>query len=285
VSSVAKPSTLDSFLQKAYKHGMVLSGKVAVITGSSMGIGEAIAKVFADEGASVAVLSRDAARAESARQRIGYGERTLALSCDVRNREEIDRVLGLALHHFQHVDIWVNNAGHGLLDSVTHADPAACRETFDTNFFGALQAMQAVIPVMKQQGGGTIINISSVAGHVPLPFHAIYSATKFAMNALGKAARVELKKSGIHVLTVCPGYVRTDFGANALRGGEQKQVRPGSVRGIAADRVARAVLRGYLKRKREVVVPWTMRPVIELYQLFPGLVEWGMTNMITRRQD
>jgi short-subunit dehydrogenase len=285
VSSVAKPSTLDSFLQKAYKHGMVLSGKVAVITGSSMGIGEAIAKVFADEGASVAVLSRDAARAESARQRIGYGERTLALSCDVRNREEIDRVLGLALHHFQHVDIWVNNAGHGLLDSVTHADPAACRETFDTNFFGALQAMQAVIPVMKQQGGGTIINISSVAGHVPLPFHAIYSATKFAMNALGKAARVELKKSGIHVLTVCPGYVRTDFGANALRGGEQKQVRPGSVRGIAADRVARAVLRGYLKRKREVVVPWTMRPVIKLYQLFPGLVEWGMTNMITRRQD
>jgi short-subunit dehydrogenase len=194
-------------------------------------------------------------------------------------------VLGLALHHFQHVDIWVNNAGHGLLDSVTHADPAACRETFDTNFFGALQAMQAVIPVMKQQGGGTIINISSVAGHVPLPFHAIYSATKFAMNALGKAARVELKKSGIHVLTVCPGYVRTDFGANALRGGEQKQVRPGSVRGIAADRVARAVLRGYLKRKREVVVPWTMRPVIKLYQLFPGLVEWGMTNMITRRQD
>ena len=107
---------------------MVLSGKVAVITGSSMGIGEAIAKVFADEGASVAVLSRDAARAESARQRIGYGERTLALSCDVRNREEIDRVLGLALHHFQHVDIWVNNAGHGLLDSVTHADPAACRD-------------------------------------------------------------------------------------------------------------------------------------------------------------
>ncbi len=90
---------------------MTLSGKVAVITGSSMGIGEAIAKLFADEGASVVVLSRDAARAESARQRIGHADRTLALSCDVRNREEIDRVLGLALHHFQHIDIWVNNAG------------------------------------------------------------------------------------------------------------------------------------------------------------------------------
>jgi short-subunit dehydrogenase len=264
---------------------MTLSGKVAVITGSSMGIGEAIAKLFADEGASGVVLSRDAARDEAARQRIGQPDRMLALSCDVRNREEIDRVLGLALHHFQRVDIWVNNAGHGLLDSVSHAAPAAYRETFDTNFFGALQAMQAVIPVMEQQGGGTIINISSVAGHVPLPFHAIYSATKFAMNALGKAAGVELKKSGIHVLTVCPGYVRTDFGANALQGEEQKQVRPGSVRGISAARVARAVLRGYIKQKREVVVPWTMQPVIKLYQLFPGLVEWGMSKMVTRRQD
>jgi short-subunit dehydrogenase len=264
---------------------MMLSGKVAVITGSSMGIGEAIAKLFADEGASVVLLSRDAARAESARQRIGHADRTLALACDVRNREEIDRVLGLTLHHFQRIDIWVNNAGHGLLDSVAHATAAGYRETFDTNFFGALQAMQAVIPVMKQQGEGAIINISSVAGHVPLPFHAIYSATKFAMNALGKAARVELKKSGLYVLTVCPGYVRTDFGANALRGEDQKQVRPGSVRGISADRVARAVLRGYIQKKREVVVPWTMHPVIKLYQLFPGLVEWGMSRMVTRRED
>ncbi|MFZ0286823.1 MAG: SDR family NAD(P)-dependent oxidoreductase [Terriglobales bacterium] len=264
---------------------MTLSGKVAVITGSSMGIGEAIAKLFADEGASVVVLSRDAARAEAARQRIGHTDRSLALSCDVRNREEIDRVLGLVLHHFHRVDIWVNNAGHGLLDSVAHAEPAAYRETFDTNFFGALQSMQAVVPVMKQQGGGTIINISSVAGHIPLPFHAIYSATKFAMNAIGKAARIELKTSGVHVLTVCPGYVRTDFGSNALRGGDQKQVRPGSVRGISADRVAKAVLRGHLKRKTEVVVPWTMHPVIKLYQLFPGVIEWGMAKMVAGRKD
>src|SRR5579863_1780662 len=271
--------------RKHTSNEMTLSGKVAVVTGSSMGIGEAIARLFADEGASVVLLSRDAARAESARQRIGHADRTLALSCDVRNHEEIDRVVGLTLHHFQRIDVWVNNAGQGLLDSVSLADPAAIRETFDTNFFGALQAMQAVIPVMKQQGGGTIVNISSVAGHIPLPFHAIYSATKFAMNALSKAARVELKKSGIQVLTVCPGYVRTAFGANALRGGEQEQVRPRSARGITPERVARAVLQGYLGKKREVVVPWTMGPVIKLYQLFPGLVEWGMSNLITRRQD
>jgi short-subunit dehydrogenase len=263
---------------------MQLSGKIVVITGASMGIGEAIAKIFAEQGASVVLLSRDAERSEAARGRIGHLERTLGLACDVRNREEIDRVVGLTLHHFQRIDVWINNAGHGILDSVANVDMAACRETFETNLFGALESMQAVIPVMMQQGSGTIINVSSVAGHLPLPFHAVYSATKFAMNAIGKGARIELKSSGINVMTVCPGYVRTEFGANAIKGQEQKQVRPSQARGISAERVAKAVLRGYLKQKREVVVPWTMLPVIKIYQLFPGLVEWSMVKMVRKRE-
>lgn len=258
---------------------MELAGKIVVVTGASLGIGEAIAKIFADHGASVVMLSRDAGRAEAARGRLGRVERTLALACDVRHREEIDRAIGLTLHHFQRIDVWVNNAGHGLLDSVSQMDMAACREMFDTNFFGAVMGMQAVIPVMRQQGGGTIINISSVAGHIPIPFHAAYSATKFALNAMGKAAGVELKKDGIHVLTVCPGYVRTAFGENAIQGNELKRVRPGSVRGITAERVARATLRGYLKRKREVIVPWTMYVPVKIYQHFPGFVEWAMGRM------
>jgi len=188
-------------------------------------------------------------------------------------------VLGLTLHHFKRVDVWINNAGHGLLDSVAQTEMQACHELFETNFFGAMSAMQAVIPVMRQQGGGAIINVSSVAGHIPLPFHASYSATKFALNAIGKAAGVELKKDGIHVLTVCPGYVRTAFSENAVRGNELKKVRPDSVRGISAERVARATLHGYLKQKREVIVPWTMHVPVKLYQLFPALVEWSMGRM------
>jgi short-subunit dehydrogenase len=96
------------------------------------------------------------------------------------------------------------------------------------------------------------------------------------MNAVGKGARIELKQFGINVLTVCPGYVRTDFGVNAIKGREAKQIRPESVRGISAERVARAVLHGYFKKKREVIVPWTMQPVVKIYQLLPGLVEWAM---------
>src|ERR1700676_4291303 len=258
---------------------MELTGKIVVVTGASMGIGEAIAKIFADRGASVVMLSRDAGRVEAARERVGNSERTLAMACDVRHREEVDRAIGLTMHHFQKIDVWVNNAGHGLLDSVAQMEMAACREMFETNLFGAVAAMQAVIPVMRGQGAGTIINISSVAGHLPVPFHAAYSATKFALNARGKAAGVELKKDGIHVLTVCPGYVRTGFSENAVRGNELKRVRPGSVRGISAERVARATLRGYLKQKREVVVPWTMEGRVKLYQLFPAVVERAMGRM------
>ncbi len=252
-------------------------GKIVVVMGASMGIGEAIAKIFADHGASVVMLSRDAGRVEAARSRVGHDEQTLAMACDVRHREDVDRVLGLTLHHFKRVDVWVNNAGHGLLDSVAQMDMAACREMFDTNLFGAIGAMQAVIPVMRQQGAGAIINISSVAGHIPVPFHGAYSATKFALNAIGKAASVELKKDGIHVLTVCPGRVHTPFSENAVRGNDVRRVGP--MRGISAERVAQATLRGYVKEQREVIVPWTMHLPVKIYQLFPGLVEWAMGRM------
>jgi short-subunit dehydrogenase len=261
---------------------MDLSGKVAVVTGASMGIGEAIAKLFVQKGANVVFLSRDTARAEAARARAGHTDRTIALSCDIRNREEIDKVINLTVHSFHRIDIWVNNAGKGINDASYQADMASVRDVFNLNFFGALEAMQAVVPIMKQQGEGTIINVSSVAGHIPLPFHGIYSGTKFALNAVGKASRVELTQAGINVLTVCPGYVRTNFGANLVRGSETKTVRPQQTRGISPERVARATLHGYLKQKREVVVPWTMHPVIKLYQLFPGVVEWAMLKMIRK---
>ncbi len=130
---------------------MELSGKVAVITGASMGIGEAIAKLFANQGAQVVMLSRDAVRAEAARGRIGHPEQTLALACDVRHREEIDRVVGLTMHHFKRIDIWVNNAGHGLLDSIASVKMSDFRELFETNLFGTVDGMQAVIPIMKQR--------------------------------------------------------------------------------------------------------------------------------------
>ena len=127
-----------------------------------------------NRGASAVLLSRDASRAEAARHRIGHTDRTLAMACDVRNREEIDRAVALTLHHFDRVDIWVNNAGVGIRDSVAEMEMSACRELFETNFFGAIDCLQAVVPAMREAGGGAIINISSVAGHIPVPFMSPY---------------------------------------------------------------------------------------------------------------
>ncbi|MGC2246136.1 MAG: SDR family NAD(P)-dependent oxidoreductase [Terriglobales bacterium] len=260
---------------------MEMKGKVLVVTGASMGIGEAIAKVFAHDGATVVLLSRDVARADEARHRIGHTDRTLALACDVRNPAEVERALAQTIETFGRVDVWVSNAGIGIRDFVAEMDMAACRELFETNFFGAVACLQAVVPPMRKTGGGTIINISSVAGHVPVPYMGAYSATKFALNAIGKAARLELKRDNINVLTVCPGYVQTNFGTHLVTS-KVGNVRPQSVKGISAERVARATYDGYRQQRREVIVPWTMIPIVKLYQLLPGLVEWGMGRMMKK---
>jgi short-subunit dehydrogenase len=160
-------------------------------------------------------------------------------------------------------------------------DMAACREMFETNFFGAIKGMQAAIPVMVRQGSGTVINISSVAGHIPLPMGAAYSATKFAMNAIGKAARMELVGTGVHVLTVCPGFVKTNFPANVVCGRSELRLN-NPIQGITAERVAQSVLLGYLKNKREVVVPGHDRIFIKLYQLWPWGVEYFLSRMVKR---
>jgi short-subunit dehydrogenase len=110
---------------------------------------------------------------------------------------------------------------------------------------------------------------------------SIYCASKFAMNAIGKGARLELKRDHINVLTVCPGYVSTGFGEH-LVSNRAANVRPQSVRGVTAERVAKATYRGYRAGKREVIVPWTMIPVIKLYQFFPALVEWGMEKAMLK---
>src|SRR6185369_7210238 len=115
---------------------MRLNGKVAVVTGASMGIGEAIARLFAEEGATVVLSSRDLDRVEAARQRIGNLERTAALACDVSDPKQVAKLVQDTLSRFGRIDIWVNNAGFGVVDALQHMDMDACRRMFDTNLFG-----------------------------------------------------------------------------------------------------------------------------------------------------
>lgn len=261
---------------------MKLQGQVAVITGGSMGIGEAIGNLFVQEGAHVVLCSRDAARCEEARRRIGQLERTSAVACDVRDRASIDALVSAVLARHGRIDLWINNAGYGLLDATETLDLNAAREMFDTNLWGAVQCMQAVIPVMKQQRSGVIANISSGAGYVGVPYMPAYCASKHALNAFSHASRLELESHGISVVSICPGYVQTAFGANAVKGSESRRVGGSTRHGITVERVARAVLKGCLKKSREVAVPWHYRPIFMLYNIWPGLIEFGLRRSVRK---
>jgi short-subunit dehydrogenase len=252
---------------------MKLEGKVAVITGASMGIGEAIAKLFLQEGAKVVLCSRDLARTKAAEQRIGGGANTLSVACDVSRRDQVDALVQSAVAKFGRIDIFVNNAGFGLNDAVAEMDMAEFRKMFDTNLFGAVECMQAVVPIMRRQGGGDIVNISSVSGHIATPYMSGYAATKHAMNAIGKAGRMELLRHNINVLTVCPGYIATDFVKNMVKGKHSERVGSSVKYAVTPDVVADATLQGLLKRKREVIVPKFYQMVIRMYQAAPGVVE------------
>jgi len=264
---------------------MKLSGKVAVITGASMGIGEEIAKLFAREGAKLVLCSRDLSRVEAARQRIAAsdnsaGNNSISVACDVSRRDQVDALMNAAMTKFGRIDILVNNAGFGLNDSLAELDMAHCRQLFETNLFGAMECMQAVIPIMKRQGGGDIVNISSVSGHIATPYMSVYAASKHGMQAVGRAVRMELKKHNINVVTVSPGYIATDFASNMLKGQSGQRVAGSAKYGARPEVVAQATLRAVLKRKREVVVPWFYRIAIKLYENFPGLVERGIRRRL-----
>ena len=253
---------------------MKLQNKVAVITGASMGIGEAIAKLFLQEGAKLVLCARDQARVEAAAQRIGSGDgNVLCITCDVSRRDQVEALMQTALQKFGRIDILVNNAGFGLNDSIEKIDTRELRRMFDTNFFGALDCMQAAIPIMRQQGGGDIVNISSVSGHIATPYMGGYAATKHAMQAIGMAARMELKRHNINVVTVCPGYIKTDFAQNMIKGSQPQRMGGSARRGATADLVARDTLKALLKRKRQAVTPWFYWIAIKLYENAPQFVE------------
>ncbi len=261
---------------------MSISGKVVVVTGASMGIGEAIVHRFLREGASVVLASRDPERIEAARQRTGQPERTLAVACDVTARPQVEALLAASVERFGRIDIWVNNAGFGLIDSVGRMDMAACRRMFDTNLFGAIECMQVITPLFKQQRSGAIINISSMAGIVTVPYMSAYGATKHALNCISRGARLELAPYGVHVNTVCPGYVQTDFNTRAVWGTESMRVAGGRKRGVTPERVANAVWTAYKGNRCEVVVPWSGNLLVGLYRVFPAVFNWGLLKMLRR---
>ena len=192
------------------------AGKIVVITGGSRGLGLALARQLADKGASIALLARDQAELDrAARDIASLGAPVLALPCDVRDEAAVASAIGQIVADWGRVDVLVNNAGIiqvGPLDHMTTGDFA---NALATHFWGPLYATLAVLPHMRRQGGGRIVNISSIGGKVAVPHLLPYSASKFALVGLSDGLRAELSADKIKVTTVTPGLMRTGSHYNA----------------------------------------------------------------------
>jgi short-subunit dehydrogenase len=193
-----------------------LKGQTAIITGASAGIGEAIARTLAAAGATVVITARRQQRLDSLKQEIEQsGGRAIAIAGDINSADDRKHVLQATMKATGRIDALINNAGYGQRGPVELVPMHAIRQNFETNFFSVVDLTQQIIPIMRQQNGGRIINISSVAGKVSRPFAAIYSATKFALEAISDGLRLELAPFGIKVVLIEPGFITTEFSGTA----------------------------------------------------------------------
>jgi 3-oxoacyl-[acyl-carrier protein] reductase len=211
-----------------------LSNKIAAVTGATKGIGYAIAESLAREGAVVAICGRSKQTAEAAARTLSErtGSKVVGLGVDVRDHNQVSEFFRLIDKTFEGLDILVNNAGLGIFAPVAELTFEAWRETLETNLSGVFYCCKEAVPRLRRRGGGSVINISSLAGKNPFAGGAAYNASKFGLNGFSEAMMLDHRYDRIRVSYVMPGSVDTDFSPRSSRA-EWK---------IAAEDVANIVL-------------------------------------------
>jgi len=192
---------------------MEIKDKVAIVTGASEGIGEAVARRLAAKGAKVVLAARSADLLKKLESELPG---SMAVPTDMRKPEEITALIKKTVDKFGRIDILINNAGQAQYGPVEKVEVEGYRSIVELNVFGPLRSMQAVIPQMREQGGGMILNVSSMVSKSYIPNLGSYASTKYALNALSLTARAELEKDGIVVCVFHPRMTATNFGKNAV---------------------------------------------------------------------
>jgi len=189
-----------------------LAGQVAIITGASAGIGEATARRLARAGAIVVIVARRKERLDALKDEIERaGGRALAIAADVTDATDRQRLVNETLTAFGRIDALINNAGYGQRGPIELVPVEAIRQNFETNLFSLIALTQLVIPVLRRQARGRIVNISSLAGRIARPLSSVYDATKHALEAISDGLRGELAPFGIKVMIIEPGFIATEF--------------------------------------------------------------------------
>ena len=204
---------------------MEIRGKVVIVTGASSGIGLATSRLLSESGAKVALV----ARSKDKLQEIAKGlPHSVAVPTDMTHANEIAKMVDTVKNHFGRIDVLINNAGQGYDAPVEKTNIDTFHKIFDLDLVGPLIAMQQVIPIMREQGGGSIINISSGTALMHLPNMAAYSSIKRALAGLSLTAREELKKDHISVSVVYPYMTLTEFETNTIKDFVDEEIPAGA---------------------------------------------------------
>lgn len=257
-----------------------LTGQVAVITGSSRGLGFVLAREFAREGCRIVLCARDRAELDRASSHIQEETRAevLAVTCDVTDRDQVDDLIRQTKDRFGRIDILVNNAGRievGPLQSMTVED---FERALKVMFWGVLYPTLSVLPDMLARRSGRIVNITSIGGKVSMPHLIPYGCAKFAAIGLSEGLRAELKKEGIRVTTIVPGLMRTGSFLNASFKGHQEReyqwfslgaAMPGV--SMSAERAARQIVAATKRGSAERILSLPAVLLARFHGMFPGL--------------
>jgi NAD(P)-dependent dehydrogenase (short-subunit alcohol dehydrogenase family) len=268
-------------VRKMRKKLFDLRGKNVLVTGGSRGLGLVLARQLLDRGARVAICARSQDELDRAFIDLtAHDGHVLAIPCDITDPVQVVETATILEDRWGRIDVLINNAGTievGPMETMTFGD---FDEAMAVNFWGPLFAIQAVLPAMRRQGCGRIVNIASIGGKVSVPHMLPYSASKFALVGLSQGLRTELAKDGIVVTTVCPGLMRTGSPRNAHFKGQHRAEYAwfsisDSLPGISmsAERAARKIIAACCRGDGEVVLGLPARLALAFQGLFPGLTD------------
>ena len=186
--------------------------KIALVTGSSSGIGFETSLALARNGFHTFATMRDLSKDEEIKQVIKKEDLSIEiLELDVDSEESVNQAIKIIFEKKGRIDVLVNNAGYGMWGTVEDVSIDEFKEQFETNFFSIIRLIQKVAPIMRKQGSGNIVNISSVAGRIGFPVSPAYISSKFALEGLSESLRFELMPFGINVIIIEPGVIKTNF--------------------------------------------------------------------------
>jgi short-subunit dehydrogenase len=267
---------------------MNLKDKIVVITGASSGIGKALASEFAARGSNLVLAARQYVTLCEISQNIEktYGIKCVAVQCDVSIETDCEYLIKQAIITFGRVDVLVNNAGISMRAMFKDAEISVLRSLMDVNFWGTVNCTKYAMPALLDSKG-TVVGVSSIAGYKGLPGRTGYSASKFAMNGFLDALRVENLKTGVHVMTACPGFTASNIRNTALNksGVSQGESSLDEQKMMSSEEVAKRIADGVANQSRTLVMTTQGKLTVLLSKFFPSLLDKLVYNTFAKEKN